>query len=166
METHIGISNTHRQEVANELSKLLADEFMLYTITRNAHWNMEGLDFFDKHTFFEIQFKQLDTFIDTIAERIRSLGHYAPATLDAFLNLTQISEMSRDKNDSHRFIKELLADHEQVILNLRLNIPKFTGELEDAGTADFITNIMAAHEKMAWMLRSHLEEKTPTPVTM
>ncbi|MDY7396079.1 hypothetical protein UMM65_12585 [Aureibaculum sp. 2210JD6-5] len=53
MKTNIGISEENRQAVANELAKLLAEEYILYTKTRNAHWNVEGADFYDKHKLFE-----------------------------------------------------------------------------------------------------------------
>ena len=58
MKTNIGITDANSQAVANELAKLLADEYVLYTKTRNAHWNIEGADFYDKHKFFEMQFGQ------------------------------------------------------------------------------------------------------------
>jgi len=75
MKTNIGISENKRQSVEIELSKFLADEFVLATKTRSAHWNVEGIDFYDKHIFFETQLHQLDEIIDGVAERIRSLGH-------------------------------------------------------------------------------------------
>jgi len=100
MNPNIGITDSNRQSVANELTKILADEYVLYTKTRNAHWNVEGTDFYDKHKFFEVQFEQLDDFIDSVAERIRSLGHYAPATLKSFLSLTHLSEETRAENNS------------------------------------------------------------------
>ena len=81
MKANIGLTPENSQAVANELAKILADEYVLSTKTRNAHWNVEGADFYDKHKLFELQFGQLDEFIDSIAERIRSIGHYAPATL-------------------------------------------------------------------------------------
>ncbi len=156
MKTNIGISEKNSLSVVNELSKILADEYILYTKTRNAHWNVEGSDFIDKHKFFETQFGQLDEFIDSVAERIRTLGHYAPATLSSFLSLTQLTEMTREKNDSHGFITELLEDHEIIISKLRENIHRFSEEFHDAGSCDFITGLMESHEKMAWFLRSHL----------
>lgn len=58
-----------------------------YIKTKNAHWNVEGADYHDKHTFFEIQSKQLDNIIDSIAERIRSLSQYVPATLQSYLRV-------------------------------------------------------------------------------
>lgn len=157
MITNIGITESNRQAVTNELSKILADEFVLYTKTRNAHWNVEGIDFYDKHKFFETQFEQLDEFIDSIAERIRSLGHYTPATLKSFLSLTHLSEVNRTKNDSHSFITELLSDHESIIIHLREKANSFTNDFADLGTSDFITGLMENHEKMAWFLRSHLK---------
>lgn len=156
METQIGITGDNRAKVAHELSRILADAFVLYAKTRNAHWNVEGADFYAKHKFFEDQYEQLDEIMDDIAERMRALGHYAPATLKSFLQLTSLSEKSRSKNDSHGFIEELLRDHEAVIMNLRSRINQFANEFHDAGTSDFVTGLMEIHEKMAWMLRAHL----------
>src|ERR1700679_3999759 len=107
MNPNIGIKDKDRQAVADELAHILADEFVLYTKTRNAHWNVEGPDFHSMHLFFETQYEQLDDFMDSVAERIRTIGHYAPATLKSFLDLTHLTEKTRDKNDSLSFIKEL-----------------------------------------------------------
>lgn len=156
MKTEIGITEANRQSVATELSKLLADETVLYIKTKNAHWNIEGSDFYDKHKFFETQFGQIDEIIDGVAERIRSIGHYAPATLKAYLSLTRLSEQTREKNDSQGYIKELLADHESIIIILREHIKSFATEFHDLGSSDFLTGLMETHEKMAWFLRSHV----------
>jgi len=157
MEAKIGIGQNHLQEVATIVNKILADEFLLYTKTRNAHWNVEGTDFYSQHKFFESQYEELDEIIDEVAERIRSLGHFPVATLKEFLKITHLSEVSRNGNDSLGFIKELLNDHEQVIMELRGSINTFANDLHDLGTSDFITGLMEKHEKMAWMLRSHLK---------
>ncbi len=157
MNTNIGITPKNLQAVANELTKLLADEFVLYTKTRNAHWNVEGSDFHAMHVFFEQQYNQLDDYMDSVAERIRQLGHYAPATLQSFLSLTHLTEKLGEKNDSLGFIKELLIDHENIIIFLRENINRFANDYGDAGTSDFITGLMEKHEATAWMLRAHLK---------
>lgn len=156
METKIGITTENRNTGVQKLCKLLADEYVLYTKTRNAHWNVEGYDFYNKHLFFEQQYGELDEIIDSVAERIRTLGHYTPATLKDFLNLTQLTETKSEANDSIGFIKELLIDHESIIIFLRENIDFYT-DLKDYGTSDFITGLMETHEKMAWMLRSHIK---------
>jgi starvation-inducible DNA-binding protein len=156
MRTEIGISETNRQEVSVKLSKILADETVLYIKTKNAHWNIEGSDFYDKHKFFEAQFGQLDDMIDSVAERIRTIGHYAPATMQSYLSLTHLTEQTREKNDSLGFIKELLEDHESIIFVLREQIKSIADDFHDLGTSDFITGLMETHEKMAWFLRSHI----------
>jgi len=157
MLTKIGIKEENLAAVAYSLSQILADEFVLYTKTKKAHWNVEGPDFHSKHLFFESQFQQLDNIIDTVAERIRTLGHYAPGSLKEYLELTHLSEQSRESNDSNGFIKELLADHESILIHLRENINRFGTVLHDLGSSDYITGLLETHEKMAWMLRAHLK---------
>ena len=157
MKANIGIKTESTAAIAEILSGFLADEFLLYTKTRNAHWNVEGPDFHSMHKFFEAQYEELDEIMDAVAERIRSLGHYAPATLQQFLQLTHFTEASREKNDSAGFIALLLADHESLIIRFRESINPIANEHGDAGTSDFITGLMETHEKMAWMLRAHLK---------
>lgn len=157
MDAKIGITTENRQAVSEQLAKLLADEYVLYTKTRNVHWNVEGADFLAKHKFFEDQYNQLDEFIDSVAERIRKIGHYAPATLKNFLALTHLTEYSERYNDSLGYIKDLLADHETIIEYIRGNINPIANDYGDAGTSDFITGLMETHEEMAWFLRAHLK---------
>lgn len=159
MKTEIGITENNRREVADRLAVLLADEYVLYTKTRNAHWNVEGPDFFDKHKFFEGQYEQLDDVIDRVAERIRAIGHYTVAKLSDFLKLTHLSEeMAADSSDSRSYLEELLDDHQSIIIYLRENIHPIGEKFEDQGTADFITGLMEEHEKMAWFIRAHLKK--------
>lgn len=157
MKTEIGIKSENRQEVAVILSKLLADEFVLYTKTRNAHWNVEGPDFHSMHLFFEGQYQQLADLMDSVAERIRTIGHYAPATLKEFLELTHLTEENDRKNNSAGFIADLLADHDAIIDFIRGSIHEIDEKYKDAGTSDYITGFIETHEKMAWMLRAHLK---------
>jgi len=157
MKPNIGISEEHLAEISQVLSHILADEFVLYTKTRNAHWNIEGPDFHAMHIMFESQCSELAEIIDNVAERIRTLGHYAPATLKQMLQLTHLTEQTREKNDSKGFIKELLGDHESIVINIRTQINRLAEQLKDAGTSDYLTGLTEFHEKLAWMLRSHLK---------
>jgi len=157
MKNQIGIKPEDALLVADSLNKLLADENVLFIKTRNAHWNVIGADFAAQHKFFEDQYKQLDEIIDQVAERIRTIGHYTEGTMEDFLKLTQLNEKSREGNDSLSFIKDLLEDHEAIIIELRENINRFTEDWHDMGSSDFITSLMETHEKMGWMLRSHLQ---------
>jgi starvation-inducible DNA-binding protein len=91
-----------------------------------------------------------------MAERIRSVGHYTPATLKEYLQLTHLTEEIRGRNDSQGFIKELLRDHESIIIHIRENVDGYVTAFRDAGSSDFLTSLLEMHEKMAWMLRAHL----------
>ncbi|GGC41355.1 DNA starvation/stationary phase protection protein [Parapedobacter defluvii] len=153
----IGITEKNRAEVAKVLGILLADEFVLYTKTRNAHWNVEGPDFHSVHVYFEELYDELAEWVDEVAERIRSIGHYAPASLKTFLELTHLTELNAKGNNSKGFIGELVQDHEAIITYIRESIDKVSEAYKDEGTADFLTGIMEKHEKTAWMLRSHLK---------
>lgn len=157
MEPRIGIKQELLNEVALRLSHLLADEFVLYAKTKNAHWNIEGPDFHSMHLFFKQQYEQLDDMMDTLAERIRMLGHNAPSSLKMSLSLTHLEEIDREDNTSLGFIAELLDDHESIIKRLRVNIESFAGQFNDIGSSDLITGLMGTHEEMAWHLRSHLK---------
>jgi starvation-inducible DNA-binding protein len=80
MNINIGINEQDRQDIANGLSKLLADTYTLYLKTHNFHWNVTGPMFQTLHLMFETQYTELALAVDLIAERIRSLGVYAPGT--------------------------------------------------------------------------------------
>jgi len=155
MKTNIGIPDKARKEVATILARLLADGYVLYTKTRNAHWNVTGPDFHAMHKFFEEQYDQIDESLDEIAERIRALGHAAPGSLAEMMKLARLQEMPGASHGSGKFIAALLADHEQIIRQLRDEAPK-CAKLGDDGTNDFLVGLMEEHEKMAWMLRASL----------
>ncbi|MFD2824622.1 Dps family protein [Lacinutrix iliipiscaria] len=156
MKTHIGLTSENANAVAEILSKLLADEYILITKTKKAHWNIEGADFKPMHLFFEEQFGQIDGFIDTVAERIRSIGHYTPGTLAEFLDLTHLTEKFEGKNNSNDYIKALLSDHESIVYSIRENINNINNSYNDEGTSGMLGSLLEEHEKMAWMLRASL----------
>ncbi|MCZ2082842.1 MAG: DNA starvation/stationary phase protection protein [Flavobacteriales bacterium] len=153
---NIGISEENKQVVSDQLSKILADEFLLYSKTLNAHWNIEGPDFHTAHVYLETLYNQQQEIVDTVAERIRAIGHYVPAQLSKYLQLTHLSEQPLDKNDSQSLFEELLHDHESIIIFLRENIKPMADKLKAEGISDYITGLMEYHEKTAWMLRAHL----------
>ena len=155
-KANIGISDKNREALAEQLSKILADEFILYSKTLNAHWNIEGPDFHPVHVYLETLYNKQQEIVDTVAERIRAIGHYVPGQLSKYLELTHLSEKSLDKNDSKSLFAELLEDHESIIIFLRENIRPTADKLKAEGISDYITGLMEYHEKTAWMLRSHL----------
>src|SRR5215510_12460691 len=90
MEIDIGISEQDRKQIADGLSKLLADTYTLYLKTHNFHWNVTGPMFQTLHLMFESQYTELALAVDAIAERIRALGLPAPGTYADFAERTSI----------------------------------------------------------------------------
>jgi len=156
MKPTIGIPDKDIAEVAMLLNTLLADEYILYTKTRNAHWNVAGSNFIELHRFFKNQYESLDEIIDEVAERVRSLGHFALGSLKDFLSVTHMLEDNHNFGKHKELIQILVDDHETIIRIIRNDIIPISDKYKDLGTADFVTGIMEQHEKMAWMLRSFL----------
>ncbi len=157
MSTQIGISDKNRETVVGILNATLADEYLLYTKTRNFHWNVTGPDFGELHKFFESQYEELDGIVDDTAERARSLGGRSLGTMTEFLKTTHLKEAPGVYPEAKKMIAGLLADHEVVIQKLRKDLETCANTCEDMGTSDYLTGLMEKHEKMAWMLRAYLE---------
>jgi starvation-inducible DNA-binding protein len=157
MAIDIGLTDAQREGVSRILGPLLADEYVLYTKTRNYHWNVVGPQFNDLHKFFEAQYEELDDIIDEVAERMRALGHGAPATLAEFTRLARLGEKPGERPSARNMLGALLADHEAVVRTLRTDLETCATQHRDAGTSDFLTGLMERHEKMSWMLRAFLE---------
>ena len=155
MKVNIGISDKNRQAVASALNKLLADEHILYNKTRNYHWSVEGPSFMEFHKLYEAQYTELAEMIDEIAERIRTIGHFAEGRLKEILKLAELDEPATPTDQTSQ-IRNLEGDHEILIVRLRKLVDEFEDKYKDKGTADFATGIMKQHEKMAWMLRSYV----------
>ena len=156
MKPNIEIGDGNRTEVASILNKLVADEYVLYTKTRNAHWNIQGHNFMELHKFFQEQYEALDIIIDDVAERVRSLGHFALGSLKDFISVARLTERNRDFANQKQIIQTLLDDHETIIRLLRKDISTIGEKNKDLGTSDFVCGLMEQHEKMAWMLRAYL----------
>ena len=156
MRVDIGISDRQREGCVNILNNLLADEYILYTKTRNYHWNVVGPQFNDLHKFFEAQYEELDGIVDEVAERARALGGNSLGTLQGFLKCARLKEFPGEVPAAKTMLLKLLKDHEEIINFLRADLTTCVEKYGDAGTSDFLTGLMEQHEKMAWMLRAFL----------
>ena len=83
-KTNIGISDKNRQAIADQLSKILADEFLLYSKTLNAHWNIEGPDFHAAHLYLETLYNQQQGIVDAVPKK------YVPSDIMHLGNLVSI----------------------------------------------------------------------------
>ena len=157
MKANVGLNDKQRAGVVSLLMKTLADEYVLYTKTRNYHWNVTGPHFNDLHKFFESQYDEIDARIDEVAEFIRYFGDKAPASLGGFLAIARLTEPQWDDPSADQMIRNLVDDHEALIRSLRDDLETAGSKHKAADVADFLTGLLEGHEKMAWMLRSMLE---------
>lgn len=151
-QINIGIGERDRKMVCKSLSKLLADAYLLYLKTQNYHWNVTGKHFRSLHSLFEEQYREQAEAIDTIAERIRALGEFVPASFSNFVKVTSIREETHVPT-ADEMIHNLVQGNEAVVAMAR-EIIVMADECEDDVTTDLMVNRMQAHEKNAWMLRS------------
>lgn len=154
----IGLLEKNQVKVVDILNKVLANESILSTKTRNYHWNVIGPNFSELHKFFDEQYGQLDDIIDQVAERSRALGGKSIATMTEFLVKTDLKEHSKQYPEALQMVFNLLQDHKVIIRNLRKDLETCASEYNDMGTSNFLTDLMEKHEKMAWMLRAFLEK--------
>lgn len=150
----IGIPEKKRLKIADGLSRLLADTYTLYIKTHNFHWNVTGPMFNTLHMMFETQYNELALAVDQVAERIRSLGAYAPGSYKQFSALTSLQEET-GVPAAEDMIAQLVKGHEAVARTARDVFP-LAEDARDESTTDLLTQRLQVHEKTAWMLRSML----------
>ena len=151
----IGITSAQREEIAAELSRLLADTYVLYGKTHGFHWNVTGPMFNTLHLMFMDQYTELWNALDVIAERIRALGVVAPHGGSTLATLASIEE-AQQQPAALAMVQELMSGHEAVARTARSLFP-LVDAAGDEPTADLLTQRLQIHEKTAWMLRSLLE---------
>lgn len=157
VKTSIGLTEDARKGVVEILNNRLSDEYTLLTKTRKYHWNVVGPRFHMLHALFQEQYEIVNEMVDEVAERARQLGGRSLGTMEEFVRHSTIEEDPNEYPDAQTMIGNLLADHEAIIQTLRKNADECDEKHHDMGTNDFLLEAMQKHEKMAWMLRAHLE---------
>jgi len=148
--------NDQSKTMAETLARVLANTYTLYLKTHNYHWNVTGPHFASLHTLFETQYTELAGAVDTIAERIRALGHVAPGSYAAFGKLSEVKEAPDSPPEAMQMIRDLAADNEALI-KLAEKANDAAEENNDVASGDMMIERLQIHAKAAWMLRAHLE---------
>jgi len=152
MDIDIGIDQKKRKASAEAIGKLLADTYTLYLKTHGYHWNVQGPHFQQLHTQFMEQYTEMWTAVDELAERIRALGYFAPASYAEMAKLSSIEE-EKGRPGWQEMVKNLAQGHEQVSKRAR-EVLRVADETGDDATADVVGPRVTLHEKTAWMLRA------------
>ncbi|MCQ8185292.1 Dps family protein [Parvularcula maris] len=146
---------TDRQNTAAALTDLLGETYALYLRAHGYHWNVEGPNFASLHALFEEDYRALFESLDEIAERIRALGAYAPMGGE----LRRIAARYAEDNEvpsANAMVQNLLSGHESWLEGARAALD-VAEEAGDPATEGLLGELITAHEKTAWMLRSSLE---------
>lgn len=155
MTPDLGIAESDRAELTNQLGSLLADTYTLLLKTHNYHWNVTGPLFRSLHLMFEEEYTEMWAAVESVAERIRSLGEPAPGTYAEFSKMSSVKEREGVPAASE-MVQDLVVGHETVVRTPRA-LATTAESARDLATADLATQRIDVHEKTAWMLRSMIQ---------
>lgn len=145
----LGFSKMETAELVTSMNKLLANLQVHYQKLRNYHWNIEGHDFFELHEQFEIDYNNVRTRIDEIAERIRVFGKYPLSTMQEYLEHSTIEETTQPLS-SYEMVQEIKADLVTLISHM-IDVVNAAQECGDSATIDMVNGYMKATEERHWM---------------
>ena len=140
------------EQLIQQLKVILATNFALYLKTHNFHWNIEGKDFPQYHSFLDGLYNSIWEQTDDIAEHLRKLDAYAPGSLSRFIELADIQDTTIIPQALAMF-DELKNDNERYIIHLRAGIVA-ADQANEPAVSNFLQDILGKHQKHAWMLRS------------
>lgn len=148
------MSDSPNSAVVDALRQAVADSYALIGQTHLCHWNVRGPGFFALHTAFEMQYTELFTAVDEIAERVRALGALAPGGLGNLARLAGIAEIGENA-DADAMVRHLIEVNQKLVSTLA-KARDLSGEAGDAQTEDLMIARIQVHEKTIWMLKSYL----------
>jgi starvation-inducible DNA-binding protein len=156
--TRIDIGSDTRSILVVLLNKTLAATLDLKTQVKQAHWNVKGTDFYQLHEMFDEMAGELEDYVDTVAERITTLGGYAFGTARMASASSILPEYPTEAVDGVEHITALADRFAPYAKHLRDAITK-TSDLNDADTSDMYTEISRTIDKRLWFLEAHLHQK-------
>ena len=139
--------------LADTLRKLLAEVFGFYFKAHSYHWNVEGPDFEQYHSFLGKFYEEVFGEVDTIAELIRTLDVYAPTSLAKLTTGTDIEETEGVIPSGLAMIENLKTNNDRLLASL-YTAYKDAEDASEFGISNAIQDLITTHEKQAWMLRS------------
>lgn len=138
--------------LADTAKVALADTFAFYLKTHNYHWNIEGANFPQYHGFLDGLYNEVWGAVDSIAEHIRTLDVYVPASFLRYKELATIEDEVKIPSGM-AMLRNLESDNRKVIASLTAAYLDAEKE-KKVGFANFLQDRIDIHEKHGWMLRS------------
>lgn len=154
--TSIDLDSETREQVIAILNQQLADTFDLYSQTKQAHWNVKGMQFFQLHELYDKLATELLAHVDEIAERATTLGGTALGTARMAAKATRLPDYSETTIASQDTLQALIERYAALAATTRTAIDD-TDKLGDATTADLFTGISSNLDKSLWFLEAHVQ---------
>ncbi len=155
-EIKIDISASNREKLVDLLNQSLADTADLVSQVKQAHWNVKGMNFWQLHLLFDSVYEALDEYVDTIAERVTTLGGVANGTVRMAAASSKLSEFPTNLSSGKDFVTAVRDRVASYGESIRANIDKSEEDLDDPTTADLYTEITREVDKQLYFLESHL----------
>jgi starvation-inducible DNA-binding protein len=154
--TSIDLNSETRSQMIKLLNQQLADTFDLYSQTKQAHWNVKGMQFMQLHELYDQLATTLLAHVDTIAERATTLGGTALGTARMAAKATRLADYPEDALGSEASLKTLVERYAQLAASTRAAIDE-ADDASDADTADLFTGVSRDLDKSLWFLEAHLQ---------
>jgi starvation-inducible DNA-binding protein len=135
-----------------EMKVTLASTFVFYLKAHGFHWNVEGPNFPQYHEFLGDLWEETFGAVDPIAEHLRTLDAYAPASLSRYSELSVVKEEVNIPS-AMAMMTKLTGDNATLIEQLT-KTQSLAESNKKMGLANFLQDRIDAHEKHGWMLRS------------
>jgi starvation-inducible DNA-binding protein len=155
-KTSIDLDSETREQIIILLNQQLADTFDLYSQTKQAHWNVKGQQFFQLHELFDKLAGGLLGHVDTIAERVTTLGGTALGTARMSSTASRLPEYPQDTYDGRQSIEALVERYATLAATTRTAIDT-ADNLGDIDTSDIFTEVSRDLDKSLWFLEAHLQ---------
>lgn len=139
-------------DLTEQMKVCLASVFAFYLKTHNFHWNVEGPNFPQYHSFLDGLYNDVWESVDKFGEQIRTLNSYAPGSLSRFTTLSVIDDQLNIPS-ALKMIKELEMDNKKLIEELK-KANTLAEKSNAVGLANFLQDRIDTHYKHDWMLRS------------
>lgn len=155
-KTAIDLKSNTKTAAIELLNAVLAESIDLALVTKQAHWNLKGLQFIAIHEMLDTFRADIDGHTDTVAERAVQLGGFALGTTQAVASATKLAPYPTDISKIPDHLAQLIERYAQVANEVRKGIDK-ADDLGDADTADILTAFSRTLDKALWFLESHVE---------
>jgi starvation-inducible DNA-binding protein len=141
---------------AENLNQILADTITLRDLYKKHHWQVAGHTFYQLHLLFDKHYDEQNELVDTIAERIQSLGAISLAMAADVAETTIIPRPPRGREEVPVQISRLLEAHEMLLKEAR-TMARQAAEAGDDGTNDvLVSDVIRTNELQVWFLAEHV----------